>query len=99
MNNSKKNSGLSPLALIFIITASIVAAVGIVFLVLNILKKRRAKKLEPWCDDIDSWELDDDLLNDLRFDNDDECDCDCECGCGEISIAADEADTSEEAED
>ena len=79
MNNSKKNSGLSPLALILIITASIVAAVGIVFLVLNILKKQRAKKLEPWCDDVDSWELDDDLLSDLRFDDDDECCCGCDC--------------------
>ncbi len=100
MNNSKKNSGLSPLALILIITASIVAAVGIVFLVLNILKKRRAKKLEPWCDDADSWELDDDLLSDLRFDDDDECCCGChddiaeavDSAIEEIEAVADEMD-------
>ncbi len=90
MNNSKKDSGLSPIALIIIITASIVAAVGIVFLVLNILKKRRAKKLEPWCDDAESWELDDDLLNDLRFDDDDECCCGCDCD-DEIADAVDDA--------
>ena len=72
MNNSKKHSGLSPLALILIITASIVAAVGIVFLVMNIIKKRRAKTIEPWCDDAESWELDDDLLDDLRFDDEED---------------------------
>lgn len=92
MNNSKKNSGLSPLALILVITVSIVAAVGIVFLVLNILKKSRAKKLVPWCDDAESWELDEDLLNDLRFDDEDECCCGCDCDCDdEIADAVDDA--------
>ncbi len=94
MRNSRKNSGLSPLALILIITTSIVAAVGIVLLVLNICKKRRAKKLDPWYDDSDSWELDDDLLGELRFDDEDECCCGCDCGeevSDDIANAVDEA--------
>ena len=93
MTNNKKNSGLSPLALILIITASIVAAVGIVILVLKFIEKHREKKALDSCGccDLDGWDLsDEDLLGDLSFD-------DGECCCGEcevpeeISAAVDEA--------
>ncbi len=73
MKNNKK--GLSPIALILIITTSIVAAAGIIMLVLKLVQKKREKKaLESCdccdCDDLDSWEFDDaDILGDLSFDD------------------------------
>lgn len=73
MKNNKK--GLSPIALILIITTSIVAATGIILLVLKFVQKKREKKaLESCdccdCDDLDSWEFDDaDILGDLSFDD------------------------------
>ena len=76
MRNQSKNSGISTLKLILIITGSIVAAAGIIFLVYKLLKKKQANKGFDgccFCDD-DEWELDDDILGELRFD-DDECDC------------------------
>lgn len=99
-NNRKENGGLSALQLILIITASIVAAVGIVFVVMTILKKRNEKRAlkSCHCDDFDEWEFDDDLLDDLRFDDDEDCGC-CHCHdtedesevSDELSAAVDEA--------
>ena len=94
MRNSKKNSGISPIALILIITTSILAAVGLTLLVLKLINKKRAQRLSPWNDDVDEWELDDDLLGELRFDDEDDCGC-C-CGCEkeipeDIANAVDEA--------
>ena len=70
----KEKKGLSPLAWIIIITTSIVAAVGVILLVLKIVQKKREKKaLEACdcCDDLDSWEFDDeDILGDLSFEDD-----------------------------
>lgn len=87
MKDNKKNSGLSPLALILIITASIVAAVGIVVFVLKFLDKKRKQKAIGSCDccDLDDWDLgDDDLLGDLAFDDEEEVP-------EEITAAVDEA--------
>ncbi len=100
MRNNRKENGLSTLQLVLIITASIVAAVGIVFAVMAIIKKRNEKRAlkNCHCDEIDEWEFDDDLLSDLRFDDEDE-DCGC-CHChdedepevsDELSAAVDEA--------
>ncbi len=77
-NQSKNSSGISTLKLILIITGSIVAAAGIIFLVYKLLKKKQAKKAFDgccFCEDED-WELDDDILGELRFDDDEDCDCD-----------------------
>ncbi len=73
--NKNKKSGLSPIAMILIITTSIVAAAGIILLVLKFVQKKREKSaLEGCdccdCDDLDSWEFDDaDILGDLSFDD------------------------------
>lgn len=75
MKKNNKN-GLSPLALVLIITASIVAAAGIILLVLKFVQKKREKcALDccDCCDELDSWEFDDeDLFGDLSFDGDEE---------------------------
>ena len=95
MRNNKKENGISALQLVIIITASIVAAVGIVFAVMTIIKKKNEKRAlkNCCCDDIDEWEFDDDLLGDLRFDDDDEgCGC---CHCHDD----DEPEVSDEPED
>lgn len=71
MKKSKKS--LSPIALVIIITTSIVAAAGIIWLALKFIQKKREKKaLEccDLCDDLDSWDLDDsDIIGDLSFDD------------------------------
>ena len=75
MKKNDKN-GLSPLALVLIITASIVAAAGIILLVLKLVQKKREKSALDCCDccdELDSWEFDDeDLFGDLSFDGDEE---------------------------
>ncbi len=84
-NESKNSGGISTLKLILIITGSIIAAAGIIFLVYKILKKKQARKALDgccFCDD-DEWELDDDILGELRFD-DDEC-------CENLSESVDDA--------
>ncbi len=97
--NKNERNGLSTLQLILIITTAILAAVGIVFLVLSFLKKRDEKRAikNCNCDELDEWTFDDDLLSDLCFDDEDE-DCGC-CHChddepevsDELSAAVDEA--------
>ena len=72
---NQKNSGMSTLKLILIITGSIVAAAGIIFLILKLLKKKAGKDLDCCCCD-DEWEFDDDMLGDLRFDDEECADCD-----------------------
>ena len=75
MKKNDKN-GLSPLALVLIITASIVAAVGIILLVLKLVQKKREKSALDYCDccdELGDWEFDDeDLFGDLAFDGDEE---------------------------
>ncbi len=99
--NKSERNGLSTLQLILIITVSIVAAVGIVFLVLTFLKKKNEKRAikNCNCDELDEWTFDDDLLSDLCFDDEEyEEDCGC-CHChddesevsDELSAAVDEA--------
>lgn len=82
-NQSKNSGGMSALKLILIITGSIVAAAGIIFLILKLIKKNKAEKLDCCCCD-DEWEFDDDLLGDLRFDDE-------ECGCEDMDAAIDDA--------
>ena len=87
-NQSKNSGGMSTLKLILIITGSIVAAAGIIFVVYKLIKKAQAKKAlgEGCClCDEDEWEFDDDILGDLRFDDEELCDCD------SITDAVDEA--------
>ncbi len=95
MRKYNKKSGITPFKLALIITGSIIAAAGIIFLVVKLMKKAQEKKLLASCDcgcDCcdEAWEFDEDMLGDLRFD-DEEC---CDCGCSsddEISAAVDEA--------
>lgn len=101
MRKHNKNSGISPLKLALIITGSIVAAAGIIFIAVKLIKKAQEKKALAACDcgccDCcdDAWEFGDDMLGELRFDDDEECcgdGCDCEDGVSdEISAAVDEA--------
>ena len=88
MKNNKKS--LSAFQLILIITGSIVAAAGIVFAAVKLLKKYCPKLACHCCDedDYEDWEFDDDMLDQL--DDNEECDC-CDC-CKE----ADKAEKSEE---
>ncbi len=75
MKKSKKvESSMSPLTLALIITGSIVAAAGIVLLILKLVKKKPAKACACDCcdelDDIDSWELDEEFLASLGLEDD-----------------------------
>ncbi len=96
MRKHNKNSGISPLKLALIITGSIVAAAGIIFVVVKLLKKADEKRALAACDcgccDCcdDGWEFDEDMMGELRFDEDEEC-CDGACVSDEISAAVDEA--------
>lgn len=96
MGTNRKENGLSTLKLILIIVGSIIAAVGIIFLIMKFLQKKGERRSfkSCCCDDIDGWEFDDDLLNDLRFDDCEECDCEetyAPEASEEISAAVDEA--------
>lgn len=86
MRNHQKNSGgMSTLKLILVITGSITLAAGIIFVVYKLLKKRQQEKaLKGCCCEDDDWELDDDILGDLCFDDE-------PCDCGNITDAVDEA--------
>ncbi len=88
MRNSTKNSNFSGLKLALIITGSIVAAAGVLFIFYKIYKKNHPTLDDKHCDDFDSWELDDDLFADLDFDDEDGiCDCGCsdDCDCSNCS--------------
>ena len=69
-----KEHKISPLKLALIITGSVVAAAGIVLLILKLVKKSKANKALDCCDCCDcgdEWfDGDEDLLGDLRFDDD-----------------------------
>ena len=105
MKNKKNCESMSALKLALIITGSIVAAAGIVVLILSICKKKCHKKHVCDCCDApesnDSWDIDEDALGELELDDDDCC-CD-ECGAhdaeedGEPTEA--EAETEEKADD
>ncbi len=86
MRNQSRNSGISTFKLILIITGSIVAAAGIIFVLYKFIKKKQSNKtFDGCCCEEDEWEFDDDLLNELRFDDEENCDC------GNISNAVDDA--------
>ena len=107
MKNKKNCGSMSALKLALIITGSIVAAAGIVVLILSICKKKCHKKHVCDCcgetESNDSWDIDEDALSELELDDDDCC-CD-ECGAhdveedGEPAEAETEAATEEKAED
>ncbi len=97
MKNCKKSSGLTPLQLTLIIVGAIIAAVGIMVLIMQICKKKCNKNAIDACccecepDELDGWEIDDDILRELDFDDEDECDCDCccdECDCEADALEA-----------
>ena len=82
-NCKKKCESMRALKLALIITGSIVAAVGIVILILKLCKKKcHANQVCDCCCDEsesnDSWDIDEDALGELELDDDDCC-CD-ECG-------------------
>ncbi|MCI8388088.1 MAG: hypothetical protein HFE63_06425 [Clostridiales bacterium] len=99
MKNCKKCSenSMSALKLILIITGSIVAAVGILCMIMKLCKKKHCLKPVECCcghdeDTVDSWDIDEDVLDDLILDDDD-CGC-VECSnpeCGSCGVAAEEA--------
>ena len=81
MKNNKKKVGLSALQLALIITGSIIAAAGIVVVILQILKKKANKKAAEACccdelDDLEGWDIDEDILSELDLEEDGCC---CEC--------------------
>lgn len=99
-NCKKKCDSSSALKLALIITGSIVAAAGIIMLIIKLCKKSGAKHICDCCcdelDNNDSWDIDEDALGELELDDDccEDCSC-CECGCGD----ADAEDEGEKAED
>ncbi len=103
MKNQKKKSGLSALQLVLIITGSIIAAAGILFLILQICKKKCNKKAIDACccegdlDDLDGWDIDEDILSELDFDDDELCCCE-DCAECAIEDAAEDNDTAADAE-
>ena len=99
-NCKKKCESMSALKLALIITGSIVAAAGIVLLIVKLCKKKcHTKRVCDCAGDFgtnDSWDIDEDALGDLELDDD--CDCDCCCGDDaeeEIEKAADDAEPTE----
>ncbi|MBE6610882.1 MAG: hypothetical protein E7632_00200 [Ruminococcaceae bacterium] len=93
MKKTNKKSGLSAFQLILIITGSIIAAAGILFVILQICKKKANKKAADACccedelDDLDAWDIDEDILSELALD-DEECCCDC-ADCAECASEED----------
>ncbi len=102
MKNSTKKTGLSPLQLALIIGASVIAAVGILILIMQICKKKANKKAADACccegdlEDIEAWDIDEDILAELGLDEDETeeicgcADCACTCESDETEDAADE---------
>ncbi len=95
-NCKKKCESSSALKLALIITGSIVAAAGIILLIVKLCKKSGAKHVCDCCcdelDNSDSWDIDEDALGELELD-DDCCDGDCTdcCGCDEAPVEETEA--------
>lgn len=81
-NCKKKCDSMSALRLALIITGSIVAAAGVILLIVKLCKKKSHTSKACECHDDfssnDSWDIDEDALGDLELDDD--CDCDCCCG-------------------
>lgn len=80
-NSNRKSDSMSALKLALIITGFIVAAAGIVLLIVKLCKKKcHTKKVCDCCFDdeesIDSWDIDEDALGELELDDD--CDCCCD---------------------
>lgn len=98
MKNCKKNCGsMSALKLALIITGSIVAAAGVVALILSLCKKKHHVKNHvcDCCDapeSSDSWDIDEDALGELELDDD--CCCD-ECGAHDAEEDGEVADSEE----
>ena len=91
--------------LVLIITGSIIAAAGILLLIMKLCKKKHACKLHDFCchddsDSIDSWDIDEDALSELELDDEDEtceaCGCDDSCDCGETCECGDSSECDED---
>ena len=103
MKATKKKAHLSALQLALIIAGAVIAAAGIVVLILQILKKKANKKAAAACcccdelDDLDGWDIDEDILSELDLDADGVCCESCEaCAC---DCEAEEAPAEEAVED
>lgn len=90
MQKYKKNyqsESMNALKLALIITGSVVAAAGIIMILMHMCKKKHHRKAHGCCcgienDVSDSWDIDEDILNELELDDDEEC-----CGGQDDGIA------------
>jgi hypothetical protein len=67
---------MSALKLAMIITGSIVAAAGIILIIMRVCKKKHQHKVHDCCcgidaDEADSWDIDEDVLTELELDDED----------------------------
>ena len=107
MKNCKKNcESMGAVKLALIITGSIVAAAGVILLLIKLCKKKcHTKKVCDSChEDLgpsDSWDIDEDVLGDLELDDDCDCCCDCEGEDSEDDVekASEEAKSEETSEE
>lgn len=105
MKKCKKycEEGCGALKLALIITGSIVAAAGIILLLLKLFKRKHVKlPCDCCCDDHesdDSWDIDEDVLNELELDDSDEdetkgCDAEAEDTEEEVEEASEDEEVS-----
>ena len=70
-----QNESMNALRLAIIITGSIVAAAGIILIIMRFCKKSHPHKIHECCgidsDEADSWDIDEDILNELELDDED----------------------------
>ncbi|MBQ2707657.1 MAG: hypothetical protein IJF67_05275 [Clostridia bacterium] len=98
---NKKKAGLSALQLALIIAGSVIAAAGIVIVILQILKKKANKKAAEACcccdelDDLEGWDIDEDILSELDLEEEGCCGECADCTACETEDAAEEASAQE----
>lgn len=71
-----QNESMNALKLAIIITGSIVAAAGIILIIMRIYRKNHQHKIHDCCcgidgEEADSWDIDEDILTELELDDDD----------------------------
>ena len=110
MKKCKKycEEGCGALKLALINTGSIVAAAGIILHLLKLFKRKHVKlPCDCCCDDHesdDSWDIDEDVLNELELDDSDEdetkgCDAEAEDAEEEVEEASEDAKKSDDTTD
>ena len=105
MKKCKKycEEGCGALKLALIITGSIVAAAGIILLLLKLFKRKHVK-LPCDCCSVDSWDFEVDFLNELELDDSDEdetkgCDAEAEDTEEEVEEASEDEEKSDDTTD